>query len=106
MYQNNFHLLSILQATVEPWAAFVIGVIAGWVYLAASFLLVRLKIDDAVDAIPVHFGGGMWGVLSVGLFTAPGRLDTAFGMTENVGKTSRIGHIFLFVNLSTKELLF
>mmetsp|Transcript_4229 Transcript_4229/g.10049 ORF Transcript_4229/g.10049 Transcript_4229/m.10049 type:complete len:521 (-) Transcript_4229:86-1648(-) len=72
-------------ATVEPWAAFVIGIIAGWVYLAGSFLLIRLKIDDAVDAIPVHFGGGMWGVLSTGLFTAPGRLETAFGMSEHVG---------------------
>lgn len=72
-------------ATVEPWAAFCIGIIAGWVYLAGSFLLIRLKIDDAVDAIPVHFGGGMWGVLSTGLFTAPGRLETAFGMSEHVG---------------------
>ena len=36
-------------ATVEPWAAFVIGLFAGWIYLAASSLMIRLKIDDAVD---------------------------------------------------------
>ena len=39
-------------------AAFVIGLVAGWVYLAASALILRLKIDDAVDAIPVHLFGG------------------------------------------------
>ena len=47
-------------ATVETWAAVLIGVVAGWVYLALSKLLVKLRIDDAVDAIPVHMGGGMW----------------------------------------------
>ncbi len=36
-------------ATVEPWAAFVIGTTAGWIYLAASSLMLRLKIDDAVE---------------------------------------------------------
>lgn len=72
-------------ATVEPWAAFVIGLVAGWVYLAASALMIKLKIDDAVDAIPVHMFGGMWGVIATGLFTSPGRLLTAFETEENVG---------------------
>lgn len=48
-------------ATVEPWAGFVIGIVAGWVYLASSALILRFKIDDAVDAIPVHLFGGAWG---------------------------------------------
>lgn len=39
-------------AVLSPWAAFVTGVIAGWVYIFFSKLLVRLRIDDAVDAIP------------------------------------------------------
>lgn len=72
-------------ATVEPWAAFVIGITAGWIYLAASALMIKLKIDDAVDAIPVHMFGGMWGVIATGLFTSPRRLETAFNTTENVG---------------------
>jgi Amt family ammonium transporter len=72
-------------ATIEPWAAFVIGIFAGWIYLAASALMLRLRIDDAVDAIPVHLFGGMWGVIATGLFTSPGRLETAFNTTENVG---------------------
>jgi len=72
-------------ASVEPWAGFVIGVLAGWVYLAASFSLIRFRIDDAVDAIPVHLGGGMLGVISVGLFSSPKRMEEAFDLTEHVG---------------------
>lgn len=66
-------------STVAPWAAFVIGIIAGWNYILWSNLLVKLKIDDAVDAIPVHFGNGIWGCLAVGLFAEPGRADNAYG---------------------------
>lgn len=40
-------------ATVEPWAAVFIGVCAGWFYLLGSKALIKLRIDDAVDAIPV-----------------------------------------------------
>mmetsp|Transcript_24877 Transcript_24877/g.40304 ORF Transcript_24877/g.40304 Transcript_24877/m.40304 type:complete len:480 (+) Transcript_24877:123-1562(+) len=68
----------------EPWAAFVIGIIAGWVYIGFSTLLVKLKIDDAVDAIPVHFGNGMWGCIATGLFASPGLVDQAYG-TPNYG---------------------
>ena len=60
-------------SVVEPWAAILIGAIGGWIYLGASKLLIRLRIDDAVDAIPVHFANGMWGVIAVGFF-AKGRL--------------------------------
>ena len=28
----------------------------------------KLKIDDAVGAVPVHLAGGVWGVLAVGIF--------------------------------------
>ncbi len=68
----------------EPWAAFVIGIIAGWVYIGFSSLLVKMKIDDAVDAIPVHFGNGMWGCIATGLFASPGLVANAYG-TENFG---------------------
>jgi Amt family ammonium transporter len=68
----------------EPWAAFVIGIIAGWVYIGFSNLLVMLKIDDAVDAIPVHFGNGMWGCIATGLFASPGLVANAYG-SENYG---------------------
>jgi len=72
-------------ATVEPWAGFVIGIVAGWVYLGASALMLRLRIDDAVDAIPVHMFGGMWGVLATGLFSNPYRMQLAGYSTQNLG---------------------
>jgi ammonium transporter, Amt family len=42
-------------------------------------LLVRIKIDDAVDAIPVHAIGGTWGLIAVGLFAAPTRMGQVYG---------------------------
>lgn len=72
-------------ATVETWAAVVIGIFAGWFYLIGSYLLVKLKIDDAVDAVPVHMVGGAWGVIAAGLFTTPDLRDAAFGDGNHVG---------------------
>lgn len=72
-------------ATVETWAAVIIGAFAGLFYLIASKLLVRFRIDDAVDAVPVHMVGGAWGVLSTGLFSKPELMEAAFGMSQHSG---------------------
>jgi len=56
-------------ASFAPWAAFVIGIIAGCVYFAWSYMLKKLNIDDAIDAIPVHLGAGIWGVIAVPLLS-------------------------------------
>lgn len=56
-------------SVVEPYAALFIGIVAGWVYIGASKLLIKLRIDDAVDAVPVHFANGLWGCIAVGLFS-------------------------------------
>ena len=72
-------------ATVETWAAVIIGVFAGFFYLCGSKLLIKLRIDDAVDAIPVHMVGGAWGVIATGLFSAPDRMETAFGLGQDAG---------------------
>ena len=37
--------------TVYPWAAFVIGLVAGLVFMLWSFLIEKLKIDDPLDAV-------------------------------------------------------
>jgi Amt family ammonium transporter len=58
-------------SVVTPWAACIIGIIGGWVYLGFSKFLIKMKIDDAVDAIPVHFANGAWGVIAVGFFADP-----------------------------------
>lgn len=41
-------------SVVESWASIVIGLVAGALYLGFSKLLVKRRVDDAVDAIPVH----------------------------------------------------
>ncbi|KAJ7373670.1 ammonium transmembrane transporter [Desmophyllum pertusum] len=50
---------------VHPYAAFAIGIIAGMAYVAWSTVMLRVRIDDPLDAVAVHLGGGIWGVLSV-----------------------------------------
>jgi len=70
---------------VEPWAAVLIGFIAGLLYIGSSKGILRLRLDDAVDAIPVHLFNGAWGVLSVGFLASPERLLAAYGMDKHVG---------------------
>jgi ammonium transporter, Amt family len=72
-------------ASVDTWSAVLIGIVAGWLYMFASKLLVRLRIDDAVDAIPVHLFGGMWGVIAAGLFSEKELLLRAYGFDDHVG---------------------
>ena len=56
-------------AVVAPWAAIVIGGIAGVLLIwAESFVENRLKIDDPVGASSVHGVCGLWGLLAVGIF--------------------------------------
>jgi Amt family ammonium transporter len=55
-------------AFVDPWAAAVIGAVAGWLVVVSVFFWERLGIDDPVGAISVHGMNGVWGVLSVGIF--------------------------------------
>eukprot|EP00554_Chaetoceros_debilis_P007667 CAMPEP_0194076016 /NCGR_PEP_ID=MMETSP0149-20130528/2895_1 /TAXON_ID=122233 /ORGANISM="Chaetoceros debilis, Strain MM31A-1" /LENGTH=446 /DNA_ID=CAMNT_0038756653 /DNA_START=211 /DNA_END=1551 /DNA_ORIENTATION=- len=71
---------------IEPWAAIVIGAVSGLLYLGTSYILIKRCIDDAVDAIPVHLGGGMWGVIATGLFASPRGLANYFGTeSKHVG---------------------
>ncbi|MFZ4827067.1 MAG: ammonium transporter [Phototrophicaceae bacterium] len=49
-------------------SAILIGAVGGLVMLGVEGLLLRFRIDDAVGAISVHLGGGLWGTLAVGLF--------------------------------------
>lgn len=56
-------------AFVQPWAAALIGTIAGGLVIAAVLFVERvMKIDDPVGAIAVHGVNGLFGVLAVGIF--------------------------------------
>jgi Amt family ammonium transporter len=55
---------------VNTVGAAIIGLIAGvLVCLSVSFVENVMKVDDPVGAISVHGTNGLWGVLSVGLFS-------------------------------------
>jgi Amt family ammonium transporter len=56
-------------AFVAPWAAAVIGTVAGVLVVGVVILVERkAKVDDPVGAVAVHGANGLWGVLAVGLF--------------------------------------
>ena len=59
---------SLASAAVESWASIVIGAIGGAICFASSRTLVKFKIDDPLDAFPVHGACGAWGCIAVGLF--------------------------------------
>jgi Amt family ammonium transporter len=55
-------------AFVDPWAAAVIGTIAGILVIFAAGFFEKRGIDDPVGAVAVHGVCGTFGVLAVGLF--------------------------------------
>ena len=68
----NGALGGLVAITAEPLApspifAIIIGAIGGLVVFYGTILLLKLKIDDVVGAIPVHGFAGIWGTLAVPL---------------------------------------
>lgn len=51
--------------------AILTGAVGAIVAVACSALLDRLRIDDAVGAVPVHLAAGIWGTLAVALLGRP-----------------------------------
>lgn len=55
-------------AFVAPWAAVVIGLVAGILCALAVGLKYKFNYDDSLDVVGVHLVGGLWGTLSIGFF--------------------------------------
>jgi Amt family ammonium transporter len=80
-------LVAITPASgfVPPWAALVIGGLAGLVCYGAVLLKAKAGYDDALDAFGVHGVGGFLGALLTGVFAVaafggtPGLIDSAPG---------------------------
>ena len=70
-------------AFVQPWAAAVIGIVAGVIVIEAIFFWEKRGVDDPVGAISVHGVCGAWGVLCVGLFA-----DGSYGGDWNLTGSS------------------
>ena len=56
---------------IEPWAAIVIGMFGGAIYQGASKLVLKMKVDDPLDAFAVHGVCGAWGLVASGVFCRP-----------------------------------
>src|SRR5262249_57721876 len=55
---------------VEPWAAVVIGLVAGVIVVLGVYAIDKV-IDDPVGALSAHGLAGIWGTLACGIFTDP-----------------------------------
>ncbi|MER7127513.1 ammonium transporter [Streptosporangium saharense] len=60
---------------VDPWAAIVIGALAGAACAFAVGLKYRLGFDDSLDVVGVHMVGGVLGAVSLGFLAAYPFLD-------------------------------
>ncbi len=69
--------ISASCAFVDPWAALLIGAIAGVVVILSVYFWEVAGVDDPVGAISMHGASGLWGLLALGLF-ANGRFGAGF----------------------------
>jgi ammonium transporter, Amt family len=58
-------------AFVAPWAAIVIGFVAGVIVVVGALAVERARIDDPIGAIAAHGMAGVWGTLALGFLTVP-----------------------------------
>lgn len=69
---------------VTPAAALLIGSVGAAMTPLSTALLAKLKIDDAVGAIPAHLVAGIWGTLAVALFGDLNALGTGLTRLEQL----------------------
>ncbi|MEM8553341.1 MAG: ammonium transporter [Pseudomonadota bacterium] len=91
----NGALAGLVSITAEPLtptlgSATLIGAVGGVIVVLTVPMLDKMKIDDVVGAIPVHFIAGFWGTMAVPL-TNDG---AAFG-TQLLGFVSIVGATFV-----------
>jgi Amt family ammonium transporter len=67
---------------VEPWAALVIGFVAGVVCFLAVSLKARIGYDDSLDVVGVHLVGGIAGALLTGVFASTAVNAFSGGLTQ------------------------
>jgi ammonium transporter, Amt family len=79
---------------VAPWAAIVIGLVAGLIAVVGVIAVERIGIDDPIGAVAVHGMSGVWGTLATGLFAVPllsKNLATGHGGLVYTGSFHQLG---------------
>ena len=69
---------------VEPWAAIVIGGMAGAICFWGITLKFRFKLDDSLDVFGIHGLGGLFGAISTGVFATVGAEGLIAGNAKQV----------------------
>ena len=64
----------------EPWAALVVGALGGVGFIVSHHAMLLLQLDDPLDAVAVHGGGGVVGLLAVPWFMSVGLEGGARGV--------------------------
>jgi len=81
---------------LTPAQAIFVGLITGAVTVLASMLLLRLKIDDAVNAIPIHGFGGACGTILCAVFASPDKLNLSSRFRQILVQFLGVGTNFLW----------
>lgn len=97
-------------AYVPPWAAVVIGILAGMImWGTVIFVETKLKVDDPLGAVAVHGANGIWGTIAIGIFadgTYGGVRGCITGSIEQL-KAQLVGALIAMIwGLGTGALLF
>ncbi|MET7421700.1 ammonium transporter [Dactylosporangium sp. NPDC005555] len=72
---------------IDPWAAVLLGLVAGVVCALAVSLKYRFGFDDSLDVVGVHFVGGWIGTLWLGFFAntkANSAIESAVGAQDGL----------------------
>lgn len=69
---------------VSPGIAVIVGATGAAVATLVDRWLTRWQVDDAVGAVAVHGGSGLWGTLCVALFGQLSAIDTGLGRVEQL----------------------
>eukprot|EP00899_Mesostigma_viride_P021599 jgi/Mesvir1/29440/Mv23021-RA.1 len=70
-------------AVITPWGGILVGAVGAVVFKLSSMLLLKLRIDDPLDAFPMHGCCGMWGVFVVGWMAREQFVMDAYGKSDN-----------------------
>jgi len=77
-------------------SAIIIGAVGAVIATLVDRQLERRRIDDAVSAVAVHAGAGVWGTMSVALFGEPALLGTGLGRWDQL-TVQALGVLVCFV---------
>lgn len=74
---SGFVTITGSGAYIDFWAAIVVGACSAVWYSFLSWLLLKCRVDDPVDATPIHAGCGFLGVIMTGLFSEKDLIEDA-----------------------------